>query len=467
MSANPLLELTNRIEAIDKKLSQPVYPNGANPSQFQWGDGKAPNVVKGGLWGSKPYRLYKALGLVMGKLQPEQAKVEMDANQKIRKAMVETNSGHNQFSGDSLIYPFDLNLLPGVLQEHDDFMEAFKSIQAGRQGADPFEVRKAMGAMHGVVYRESAMSAFQDNIGGTLVAPPVMGEVAPLMRPVPALQRAGARVVPLPPNGRYVAPTIVSPTTGYWITENLAVTESRMGTGQWALQAKKLGVLARVPNELYRFAAPAIDAALQADMTRTIELGLDYAGFYGAGGGDEPTGLIQYGATDQVISFTAATVGTNGNTLQPQDGYSMAGRIEERNFQFEGWIFRTQLFAKISGYRADAVAIGDQAGPFVQSLTRGFGDGVGNSWVGYPATTSNVIINTRSKGSASNLSEVWGGQWSKLTIGMYGAIEYAMSRDAGTAFAQDQTLIRGILFADVGTPYPGAFVRCTDLVTYS
>lgn len=432
--------------------------------------GVAPAFLKGGLWGSnRPYRLYKALGFAKGKFSEAEAKVELDANKKIQKAMAETGAGFSQFGGDSLIYPFDLNLLPNVLQESKEFMEAWHTIKAGREGADPYEVRRAMGLSTppGTVLRESPMSAFTDNIGGTLVAPPVMGEVAPLMRPVPAVQRAGARVVPLPPNGRFVAPTIISPTTGYWMTENASITESRIGTGQWALQAKKLAALARVPNELYRFAAPAMDAALQGDMTRTIELGLDYAALYGAGGGDEPKGLDKYTETNQVIVYTPVVTGANGDTLKPEDGYFMAGRIEERNFQFEGWIFRTQLFAKISGFRADAVAIGDAAGQFVQSQMRNFGDGVGPAWDGYPATLSNVIVNTETKGTATNLSQVWGGQWSKLTVGMYGAIEYAMSNQAGTAFAQDQTMIRGILFADVGTPYPSCFIYATDLVTYA
>lgn len=452
----------------NKRLAEPRHdmragdPNAA----FQWSHGQAPAFLKGGLWGSRPYRLTNALGLCLRKVSEDDGKVELDCNNKIRKAMQDTQGGLRDFSADSLIYPFNLNFLPSVLSEDKGFREAWGQIAAGVNGADPLEVRRAMGHIPGAIYRESAMSAYSDNIGGTFVPPPVMGDVAQLMRPVPALQRAGARVVPLPPNGKYVAPKITSPTTGYWITENVAPPqESQLGTGQWALNAKKLGVLARLPNELYRFAAPAVDAALQADMNRTLELGLDYAGLYGSGA-DEPTGLNKYTGANQLISYTAGQTGANGNTLLPEDGYKMAGQVEERNFDFEGWLFRTQLFAKLSGFRSDATVPGDGAGPFVQSMFRQVGDGVGPQWNGYPVTKSNVIKNTLTKGSATNLSEVWGGAWSKLTIGMYGAIEFAMSNQAGTAFAQDQTLIRGILFADVGTPYPGAFVQCTSLVTY-
>ncbi len=447
-----------------EKAQHPTHESAALAGM--WGAGVAPAFVRSGMLGTKPYRLYKALGLALGRVSSNDAPVESEANGNIQKALDETNSRPTNSDPLAIVYPFNLNFLPSVMTDHAGFQKSWEVIVAGSRGGDPGEVARALGYNPGTVYRETPMSAYADALGGTLVAPPVMGEVAQLMRPIPALQRAGARVVPLPPNGRYVAPKIISPTTGYWITENAAPTETALGTGQWALNAKKLGVIARVPNELYRFAAPSIDAALQADMNRTLELGLDYAGFYGTGGGDEPTGITQYTGTNQIINYTAGSVGVNGNTLLPEDGYTMAGKIEERNFDFEGWIFRTQLWAKVTGVRQDAVIPGDAAGGFVQSTFRTVGQGIGREWDGWPVVTSNIIKNTITKGSATNLSEMFGGAWSKLTIGMYGAIEFAMSNQAGSAFAQDQTLVRGILFCDVGTPYPSAFVKCTSLVTY-
>ena len=452
----------------NRRLEKPQHPTGDSAAlAAMWNAAAAPAFVRSGMLGTKPYRLYKAIGMALGKVMPKDAPVEAEANGHIQKALDDTMSRPAHSDPTAVVYPFNLNFLPAVMQESDSFRKAWDVIVAGSRGADPQEVARAMGyGVPGTVYRESPMSAYADSLGGTLVAPPVMGEVAQLMRPIPSLQRAGARVVPLPPNGRYVAPKIISPTSGYWITENAAPTETTLGTGQWALNAKKLGVLARIPNELYRFAAPSIDAALQADMNRTLELGLDYAGFYGAGGGDEPTGITMYTGTNQIIGYTAGLTGANGDTLLPEDGYKMAGQIEERNFDFEGWIFRTQLWAKVTGARTDAIVPGDGAGPFAQSLFRSVGEGIGKQWDGWPVTTSNVIKNTITKGSTTNCSEMFGGAWSKLTIGMYGAIEFAMSNQAGTAFAQDQTLVRGILFCDVGTPYPSAFVRCTSLLTY-
>jgi hypothetical protein len=150
----------------------------------------------------------------------------------------------------------------------------------------------------------------------------------------------------------------------------------------------------------------------------------------------------------------------------------MAAQVAARNFDFEGWIIRTELWAKVASTRGDAIAIGDGQGPFVGGQMREPGKGydVGNQvnmveWCGFRGALSNVTPNNLTKGSGTALTEIWGGQWSKFTIGMYGAIEFAQSTQAGTAFAQDQTLVRGILHCDVGTPYPGAFIKCTSLLT--
>jgi hypothetical protein len=82
----------------------------------------------------------------------------------------------------------------------------------------------------------------------------------------------------------------------------------------------------------------------------------------------------------------------------------------------------------------------------------------GDNWCGYKVTKSAVVKNTQSKGSASNLTDVFGGQWEHLMVGMYGAVEVASSIHGDSTFPQDQTLIRSLVFTDIVPRYEGAFV---------
>lgn len=425
----------------------------------------APAVIKGEMPSSRPFRMLNVAGYMLGHVPAERAKVELEILGGIRKAMEESGSLMADMGISSAIVPFSTRFLPDDLVNSDTFRKAVAPMAAGL-AHDPDEVRWLRNRTGTVYKTESPLSYLDDTVGGTLVPPPDQGEVLELMRPVPGLQRAGAKMVPLPPQGKRVYPRVTSPSTAYWITENTSITESQIGTGQVALMAKKLAFVVRVPNELFRYASAAADAIVRQDGTRSLELGLDYAGFYGAGSGGQPKGLKLFTGSNEVQTQTATVTGTDGDTLQPQDGYQMVGKVEDRNFNFEGWIMRSAAWAKVSSVRAAAVTTTDTLGPFVQDLTRGVGFAPNESYCGYKVTKSNVISNAVTKGSGTNLSEVWGGQWSALYLGMYGAVELTTSNQAGTAFLQDQSLIRGILHADIVPAYPGAFIYATPLVIY-
>ncbi len=181
-----------------------------------------------------------------------------------------------------------------------------------------------------------------------------------------------------------------------------------------------------------------------------------------------------YADSNEVYDYAAQTtpapagLADNGNSLRPEDGYAMAAAIEDRNFDADGegfkWVMRPKLWGGIGGFRADSVSGGDGAGPFVQDLTRALGDRLGQQWCGHTVVRSAQVRANQTKGTSSTLTEVWGGVWHDLLVGMYGAIEFASNPMGDTAFQQDQTLIRGILHADLVPRYPGAFVYYKALV---
>lgn len=430
----------------------------------------APFVTTGPVGESRGFRLTKALALHRGMIGPEQAKPEIEASRCFRKALADFNYLPPNSDMTSVLVPFGSELLPTEVTSTENFVRCKSMWAAGLDRHDPDEttwlanrmLAKSGGDPNDVRYK-TAMSYLQQSIGGTLVAPPVQGELIELVRPRECLMAAGATSVPLPPNGRMVFPRQSSPTSAYWVGENTAITESNPGTGQIALQAKKLAVLVTVPNELLLYASVAADAMIRTDTAKTISLAVDYAGLYGTGGAAQPQGLVNYTGTNQLIQYQSVTpapkgIGTDGNTLRPEDGNRMVGLIEDRNFEFSGWIFRPTMANNILGYRADAVAAKDAAGGFVQSLIRAVTDRVpSDNWCGYKTTKSAVIRNNLTKGAGTNLTELFGGQWEHLMIGMYGAVEFATSNQAGNTFAQDQTQIRAIAHVDSAPRYEGAF----------
>lgn len=393
----------------------------------------------------------------------EQAKPEQEACERYQKALVAANELPQNTEPDGFHIPLGHEFASARVKETDDY-RYFKSMWS----AHPAEVdvdEVMWNARRGsATVKKSAMSYLQDLIGGTLVAPPVQGELIELIRPKEALLNAGCTSVPLPPNGKITFPRQTGPTTFYWLQENTEVTESNPTTGQISMMAHKGGVLVTVPNELLKFASVSAEGMIRNDVSKSIALGIDYAGLYGTGGGTQPKGLVRYTGTNEVIDYAATTpapagVATNGNRIRPEDAYNMVGLIEDRNFEFSGWIFRPRLANSFQGYRADAVTIDDKAGAFVASMMRAMADRMpGENWGGYKVTKSAVVRNNQVKGSSgSTLTEVFGGQWEHLMLGMFGAVEFAASNQAGNTFAKDQTQIRALVYVDSAPRYEGAF----------
>jgi HK97 family phage major capsid protein len=408
---------------------------------------------------SRGFSLVKAMGMVTGRLTADECKVELDGMRSFTKAVDDTGCRATALSSGTLLMPLGMRFLPQQVTEHSAYRTFRKAWDAGVSGYDQEEVEW----MRRRLVKSGGQSSLDDSIGGTLVGPPVQGELIDLVRPQEALIAAGATQVPLPPNGRIVYPAATSPTTAYWVGEKQTITDSEVGTGEVALMAKKLAVLVKVPNELFRFSTVAADALIRTDASKSLALGLDNAALYGTGA-VQPKGLVFYNGTNEVIDYAATTnpaprgLGTDGNSLQPEDGFRMAGQVEDRNFEFKGWIMRPILWGGIASRRASAITAGDEAGQFSQSQFREIGDGATPTWCGYKVTRSAVIRNNQTKGSSgATLTEAWGGQWEHLMLGMYGAIEITTGSTGDTQLATDQTHVRVLMLCDSAPRYRGAF----------
>lgn len=451
----------NYEKLIEQKKNTPAA--GPSPSQV-FG---LPGVRTGeNPLGSRGFSFMKMLGLLTGNVSPDQAKIEMDVHNRLHNCFV-TQAGGNAYNygarggipgmvGGKFLAP----LATGFF--HDEFVDRefrseMKSLtRAGTDGADHEEaawIRKKMLQAQG--YGSKALSWLNELTGGALVAPPEMGELIELLRNKEALVNAGARVVPLPPQGRLKYPKQTASSLTYWVGENAPITESSVGTGEVTLQAKKLAVLIKAPNELLRFASPAAEALMRDDMTKSLALGLDLAGLEGQGGDNRPLGLLYQQGVQRVTS-SGATV--NGDRLVGQDIYRMIAAIEEANAEMEGFIMRPKTLYKYYQLRSDAVAQGDASGPFLFNLIREPGEAMGKaSLAGYPVTKSTQVSQVQTKGSGTGLTYITWGMWSDMLIGMFGAIEFAATTLGDTPFVNDQTWVRGILSADVALRHAAAF----------
>ena len=424
----------------------------------------APQVRKGeNTMGSRGYSFVKLFGLLRGELTPENARVEWEMAQNLQKLYVD-RLGYNKAQTNTIMAPFGSDYIAEIPGEEGFAKEVRQIVSAGISGYDREEVRGIRAKHWGV---QKAMSWIDESQGGALVAPPVQGELIELLRNNEVFMAAGARTIAMPPNGRITFPRQTNAGTAYWVGESNAVADSTPATGDVLLQAKKLGILCKVPNELFRFSSVSVEMFLREDISRVLALRLDKSLLEAAGSTNEPKGLINYA---NITRHTAKTPGANGDTFTPEDVANMIGKVEEQNAQFKSFVMRPLMYAAIANRRADAVTAGDSKGPFVFNMFRelnqnsiDYSRGTPGNLYGHPVFKSTQISAGRSKGSSSNLSYILGGDFADYLIAMSGAIEFQISTQGDTPFTTDQTWYRGIMYTDGAPRHEASFVLCDNL----
>ena len=447
--------LTEKVTGLAEKFKSIPAGNQPNPDAV-FG---LPNIRRGeNSLTERGFSFMKMIGLITGAItDPNEAKVEIDVHRRMQQCF----GKDFQSVPKSYLAPLGTSYLPDPYIDRSFRKELKYLTHAGVEGFDPDEsvwIRRKMLEARG--YGQKDMSWLNEIQGGSLVAPPEQGELIELLRNKEALVNAGARTVPLPPQGRMKYPRQTSASNTYWVGENNPIPASDIGTGEVELSAKKLAVLIKAPNELIRFASPAAEALFRDDMTKSLALGLDLACLEGQGGNTRPRGLINLQNINRVNSSNQTA---NGDALVGGDIYRMIAAVEESNAEFESFIMRPKTLYRYYQLRSDAIAQGDKAGPFLFNLIREAGDGVKPLLGGYPVTKSTQVSQTRSKGTATNLTYIVGGMFSDYLIGMFGAIEFAATTMGDTAFVNDQTWVRGILSGDCAARHDSSFVLMDNL----
>jgi|SRR5580700_972008 HK97 family phage major capsid protein len=425
---------------------------------------------------SRPFSFLRLMGNMSGKginkvVSDENCKVEHEISDRLHKAYVSRPGGFSPYAESLLLAPLGTELMGSIGEADNPIPESFRAEMKaltifGKTDIDQDEVRYIadhVGGRYQMEYGKKAtpysspQSWLDETIGGALVAPPEFGELIQLLRNKDALINAGCRVVPMPPSGRLRMPRQTSPTIGYFIGENQAITPSQFLTGTLLLSNKKCCAIVTMPNELIRFASPAAEALLRADMTKTLALTFDYYALQGQGSDNVPQGVINTPGI-AVVSPTTAASGNTLALLSPQDLYKWISAVEANNAEFQGWILRPEMFwllaqARASTYNGTTTA---QVGPFVYDQFRQLGMGFPKVLSGYPAVTTPQVSQSRVQGSNTAGTFIAGGQWDDAIMALFGTIEFAQA-PGEIAFQQDQVMVRAIMNGDFGLRHPGAF----------
>ncbi len=311
------------------------------------------------------------------------------------------------------------------------------------------------------IFDEMGKRAMSTGTGsaGYLVPAEQMEEVIQLLTAKTAVIAMGATVLDDLTGSPATWPRQTAAAVAYWVGENAAITASDLTVGQLSLTPKKVAALVKSSRDLTILSNPKAEGIIRRDLARGLALAIDLAALRGSGSSNQPLGI----ANSSGIGTFA--LGTNGGSFDFLSASSLEGVLDDANALQgrTGFIYHPKIKRLLKRMRIPQFS-GDTGGMFVVPPVisdQALADYLGHRF----ATTTQIPVNL-TKGSSSDCSEVYFGNWEELFVGMWAGLEIMSSDVAGDAsggaFSSDQLWIRAIQRIDIGLRHAASFALCSD-----
>lgn len=198
--------------------------------------------------------------------------------------------------------------------------------------------------------------------------------------------------------------------TAYWVGEGGSPTESQQSVDQVALTPHTVGAFTDFSRRLIIQSSISVEQFVRDDLARVLALAIDYAGLHGNSGADanQPDGL------EQLSGIGAVVGGANGaapdwshivdlETEVAADNADVGNLAYITNTRVRGKLKQTEKFSGSNGMPVWA----DGSTPLN----------------GYRAIVSNQVNSNIAKGSGTNLSALFFGNWADMLMGLWSGLD--------------------------------------------
>ncbi len=302
-----------------------------------------------------------------------------------------------------------------------------------------------------------AMAVTSPADGGFLIPEVYSDQIIEMLYPKTVIVELGAQQVPLQ-NGNLNLPRMTAGSRATWGGEQRKIAASSPKFGNIKLSAKRLEAIVPQSRELLMSSSFSADAMFANDLTRRMQLGLDYGGLYGTGTEFQPMGIAK---NKEVENLDATKM--NNTDLADTSGKITAD-------------FPVHVSSKAFAKNIDDV----RAGWAMNSLLEGYFKNMKTTTGAYiyrdematgklcgmPYKVSNQIP------TVNGMTDLFFGNWSDLLIGdqmgleTYTTLDGTWTDDAGiahNAFEENLAATRALMYDDIGIRHPESFMYCKNI----
>ena len=291
--------------------------------------------------------------------------------------------------------------------------------------------------------------------GGALVATELLaGSFIEVLRNKARVMRLGATILS-GLVGNVDIPRRSAATTTYWVGEATDVTEAEGTFDKVSLSMKTIGAVSVMTRNMLMQGTPDIEMLARADMVAQLALGLDLAALSGSGTAAQPLGIAN------VAGITSVGTGANGDAITIDNLIDMETGVMAANAPEDSL-----------AYLCNARTVGalkklkSTTGEYLWVTTADMGrTGTPGEINGYTVARSNQARSNLTKGTGTNLSELFFGAWSELLIGEWGVLEVQPNPYAASVARQGGIEIRALQSIDIGVRHAASFAVMSDAIT--
>ena len=297
-----------------------------------------------------------------------------------------------------------------------------------------------------------ALSATGPTYGGYLIPEVYMDEIIELLYPKTVIFELGAQKVPLD-KGNLNIPKMTAGTRATWRGEQRKISKTAPEFGNVKLSAKSLAAIVPQSRELLMSTSYSADALFANDLTRRMQLGLDYGGLYGTGGEFMPTGIYNNKEVEKIdVTKLDAAYASSTGVITADFPVYLRSIVMQKNVDDQklGWAFNSMLEGFLMNMKTTT-------GEYIYRDEMQAG-----KLLGAPYRVSNQIPI-----SSGGLTELFFVNWADLLIGdqmgmeTYTTLEGSWVDDEGVthnAFEENMAATRATMYDDIAVRHGESFI---------
>ena len=259
--------------------------------------------------------------------------------------------------------------------------------------------------------------------------------------------KAGMRVLPCT-SAPVQIPKVTASGTVYWVSQNGTITESSPTPGELSLTPKFAAHRVQLSKYLVSSSSGAAEQIVREDMAQALAVAVDAAVLEGAPTTASPCPV----GMENTASINNVDIGTNGGALTQALLDDMIYELDLDNVPQDGraFIMHPRTWHAITQFIKGSTAndfvytpAGSATAPNVQGAPL-------MAIRGIPVFTSTNVSIAETKGTGTNLANIYLARMTDVILAEWGGVELAATDVGGNAWAQNAIEVRATYACDVG-----------------